>query len=145
MASARTSSELVVFIGQQNLYLYGLYNHPSLRVNTPWTRRRNLHQVPCSPMLTPRLRSAQQVLNRRPVQYIAPPSGAASRAFDSLLGADYGRIGFSSVLPAAPGMSLWQPRMMPRVSRGPRPDSARRAVWRCRADPPDYGLLGHRC
>jgi hypothetical protein len=77
MASARTSSELVVFIGQQNLYLYGLYNHPSLRVNTPWTRRRNLHQVPCSPWLTPRLRSAQQVLNRRPVQYIAPPSGAA--------------------------------------------------------------------
>lgn len=49
MASARTSSELVVFIGQQNLYLYGLYNHPGLRVNTPWTRRQNLHQVPCTP------------------------------------------------------------------------------------------------
>jgi hypothetical protein len=96
-----------------NLYLYGPYNHPSLRVNTPWARRQNLHQVFCTPWLTPRLRSAQQVLNRRLVQYIASPSGSAIRTVDSILWADSSQLDFSSVLPAAPGVPLWQPRMMP--------------------------------
>jgi hypothetical protein len=101
------------FTRSNNLYLYGPYNHPSLRVNTPLARRQNLYQVFCTPWLTPRFRSAQPVLNRRPVQYIAPPCGEAIRPVGSVLGAGTRRIGFSSVLPAAPGMSLWQPRMMP--------------------------------
>ena len=55
-----------------NSYLYGLYNHPRLRVIAPAAMAAFCTQLPSKKQLTAISPPARQCVNRRPLQYIHP-------------------------------------------------------------------------